>query len=269
MERSTQQRINALRGWAKTRPTRRHRPCARKVGPAGDEWWERQVDPDRVLPERERQRQGGRGETGALPRTRAEIRGVAAVHVRAAVRESVGAGCRPICSIRSTSMRASCSTGPSRTCRAGGMWSRSMRRCGATGPRSWSPISSTAGVADASVVVDQLDTFTPRRGHDVDLGEVEELLLARSRQYGGAAVIYDPAGMWQMAQRLTGVGLCDRAHVHRVVELSADVVVVAGRARAPVEDRARRRSRRRDVERPGAGGRTEPVPDGSRPVEAR
>lgn len=54
----------------------------------------------------------------------------------------------------------------------------------------------------ACVVVDCLDVFTPRRGHDVDLGAVEELLVARSRQYGGAPVIYDPAGMWQMAQRL-------------------------------------------------------------------
>lgn len=70
--------------------------------------------------------------------------------------------------------------------------------------------------ADASMAVDQLDTFTPRRGHDVDLGAVEELLLTRSRQYGGAAVIYDPAGMWQMAQRLTARGVRTIEHTFTV-----------------------------------------------------
>jgi hypothetical protein len=70
--------------------------------------------------------------------------------------------------------------------------------------------------AEASVVVDQLDTFTPRRGHDVDLGEVEGLLLDRSRRYGRAAVIYDPAGMWQMAQRLTARGVRTIEHTFTV-----------------------------------------------------
>lgn len=69
---------------------------------------------------------------------------------------------------------------------------------------------------DAVLVLDQLDTFVPRRGADVDLTAVEELLLAQSRRFGGAPVIYDPAGMWQMAQRLGARGVRTIEHTFTV-----------------------------------------------------
>jgi hypothetical protein len=70
--------------------------------------------------------------------------------------------------------------------------------------------------ATSSVMVDSLDVFTPSRHADIDLGTVEALLLARSGQYGRAPVIYDPAGMWQMAQRLTSRGVRTIEHAFSV-----------------------------------------------------
>ncbi len=61
--------------------------------------------------------------------------------------------------------------------------------------------------SEACISVDRLDVFTPRKGRDVDLQKVEALIEARSRQYGGAPVVFDPAQAWQMMGRLRSRGV--------------------------------------------------------------
>ncbi len=60
---------------------------------------------------------------------------------------------------------------------------------------------------ESLVCCDRMDVHTPRRGRDVDLQRVEELIEARSHQYGGAVVMFDPAQAWQMMARLKSRGV--------------------------------------------------------------
>ena len=48
----------------------------------------------------------------------------------------------------------------------------------------------------------------------MDLQAVEELLVAQSRRFSHTPVIYDPAGMWQMAQRLGPTAVFGRSNTH-------------------------------------------------------
>lgn len=57
------------------------------------------------------------------------------------------------------------------------------------------------------IVCDQLDVFTPSRGRDIDMRQVEDLVLARAMTYGRAAAVFDPAQAWQMMQSLRRRGL--------------------------------------------------------------
>jgi hypothetical protein len=54
----------------------------------------------------------------------------------------------------------------------------------------------------ATVVVDNLDIFTPTKGHEIRMGDVEEAVLHRSRQYNRAPAVFDPAQAWSLMQRL-------------------------------------------------------------------
>jgi phage terminase large subunit-like protein len=59
----------------------------------------------------------------------------------------------------------------------------------------------------APLTIDRLDTFTPDRKRDVDLQRVEDLIAVRSKQFGNAPAVFDPAGAWQMMQRLQRRGV--------------------------------------------------------------
>lgn len=60
--------------------------------------------------------------------------------------------------------------------------------------------------SESVVAVDRCEVFAPRKGRDVDLQAVEDLIEARSHEYGGCPVIFDPAQAWQMMARLRSRG---------------------------------------------------------------
>ncbi len=57
------------------------------------------------------------------------------------------------------------------------------------------------------VVVDRVQAWTPRPGQPVDLGAVEEWLLAAHRSYNSATIVGDPWQFLSMAQRLRSAGV--------------------------------------------------------------
>jgi hypothetical protein len=57
------------------------------------------------------------------------------------------------------------------------------------------------------VLTDHLDVFKATHGHDIDLSQVEDTVLARAKAYNHAPTIFDPAMGQQMMQRLRKAGL--------------------------------------------------------------
>jgi hypothetical protein len=57
------------------------------------------------------------------------------------------------------------------------------------------------------VVCDHLDVFEATKGHDIDLAQVQDTVLARAKAYNRALVIFDPAQAHQMMQALRKAGL--------------------------------------------------------------
>jgi phage terminase large subunit-like protein len=77
-----------------------------------------------------------------------------------------------------------------------------------------------------ALIVDALDVFVPSRHRDVDLGAVESLVEARSRQYGRAPVVFDPAMAGQMVQRLRLRGVTCKEHVFTAASNSRRTLLV-------------------------------------------
>lgn len=67
---------------------------------------------------------------------------------------------------------------------------------------------------DRRVVVDSLDVFTPSKHRENDLQAVEDCVRARSAQYGGAAMVFDPSQGFSMMQRLRALGHRVEEHTH-------------------------------------------------------
>lgn len=76
------------------------------------------------------------------------------------------------------------------------------------------------------IVTDALDVFKPSGGHDIDLQQVEDTVLARARAYNRALVTYDPAQAQHMAQRLRREGLAMVEHNFTATSNSKRALVI-------------------------------------------
>jgi hypothetical protein len=76
------------------------------------------------------------------------------------------------------------------------------------------------------IVTDSLDIFAATHGHDIDLQQVEDTVLARARHYHGATVIFDPSQGHQMMQRLRREGLQVIEHTFSATSNSKRALVI-------------------------------------------
>lgn len=63
----------------------------------------------------------------------------------------------------------------------------------------------------SAVITDRLESWVPRPGHPVQIGEVLDFAARMSREYNGALMIGDPREAWQHIQRLSAEGYAVRA----------------------------------------------------------
>ena len=87
-------------------------------------------------------------------------------------------------------------------------------------------VEDVEGYGDRRVVVGSLDVFTPAKHSETDLGAVEGLVLARSRQYNHAPSLFDPAHGHQMMQRLRAAGLTVLEHTFTAASNSRRALLI-------------------------------------------